>query len=284
MVVRGKNWGNPRMFCESDMEYNELLQATPSIPGFSAADHAGPRPTNRVARELRLDQAIGRAAIQCELDIPRINACTPFRVLKTNASDKQSHLSSPELGSFLNTESSTNLVPENSDVQIIVADGLSADAVHANIPEMIPVLLDGFVAKRLATGKPIAISYGRVKVAEQVATLLKCKVVVLLIGERPGGSAVASRSLSAYLLFNVSEPKTQAAAAAFSKNPEIRFEYTVISNIYEAGLLPAEAASVIVGKCEQILSYNAAGNRLEAISAPSARHPFHFRSLVDDFK
>ena len=82
----------------------------------------------------------------------------------------------------------------------------------------------------------------------------------------------------------VSQPKTQAAAAAFSKNPEIRFEYTVISNIYEAGLLPAEAASVIVGKCEQILSYNAAGNRLEAISAPSARHPFHFRSLVDDFK
>ena len=264
-VNRGKNWGQPRMFCESDLEYNELLLATPSIPGFSAGDHAGPRPTNRVARELRLDQAIGRAAIQCELDIPRINASTPFRVLHTKAMDKQSHLTSPELGAFLNEPSSSNLVPENSDVQIIVADGLSAEAVHANIPEMIPILMDGFSAKKMATGKPIAIAYGRVKVGEHVATLLKCKVAVILIGERPGGSAIASRSLSAYLLYRISDPATQGLAAAFSKNPDIHFEYTVISNIYEAGLPPAEAASAIVEKCEQILSMKAAGNRLESL-------------------
>jgi ethanolamine ammonia-lyase large subunit len=264
-VIRGKNWGQPRMFCESDLEYNELLLATPSIPGFSADDHAGPRPTNRVARELRLDQAIGRAAIQCELDIPRINACTPFRVLHTNACDKQSHLTSPELGAFLNELSSSKLAPENSDVQIIVADGLSAEAVHANIPEMIPILLDGFSAKKMVTGQPIALAYGRVKVGEHVAGLLNCKIVVLLIGERPGGSAIASRSLSAYLLFRISDPWTQSLAAAFSKNPDIRFEYTVISNIYEAGLPPAEAACFIVEKCEQILSQKAAGNRLESL-------------------
>ena len=179
--------------------------------------------------------------------------------------DKQSHLTSPELGAFLNEPSSSNLVPENSDVQIIVADGLSAEAVHANIPEMLPILMDGFSAKKMATGKPIAIAYGRVKVGEHVATLLKCKVAVILIGERPGGSAIASRSLSAYLLYRISDPATQGLAAAFSKNPDIHFEYTVISNIYEAGLPPAEAASAIVEKCEQILSMKAAGNRLESL-------------------
>jgi ethanolamine ammonia-lyase large subunit len=264
-LVRGKSWGQPRIFCDSDLEYAELLRATPSVPGFSEGDHAGPRPTNRVARELRLDQAIGRAAIQCELDLARVNGNDNFRVLRTQAPDKQSHLSSPELGSFLDEGSLASLKSEKLAVQIVVADGLSAEAVHANVGEMIPVLFDGFTAKKISIGQPIIISYGRVKVAEQIALAVACDIVVLLIGERPGGSAVASRSLSAYLLYNISDKNVQLDAAAFSKNPLARFEYTVISNIYEAGLLPAEAASSIVEKCEQILRHKAAGNRLEAL-------------------
>jgi ethanolamine ammonia-lyase large subunit len=53
-------------------------------------------------------------------------------------------------------------------------------------------------------------------------------------------------------------------AAAFSGNPEIRFECTVISNIYTGGLPPVEAASLIVERCQEILTHRAAGNRLEA--------------------
>ena len=37
----------------------------------------------------------------------------------------------------------------------------------------------------------------------------------------------------------------QNKAAAYSNNPDIRFEYTVISNIYSAGLPPLEAGSVV---------------------------------------
>ena len=54
-------------------------------------------------------------------------------------------------------------------------------------------------------------------------------------------------------------------AALFSGNTEVRFEYTVISNIYSGGLIPAEAGSVMAEKAWQILEKQAAGNRLEQL-------------------
>ena len=94
---------------------------------------------------------------------------------------------------------------------------------------------------------------------------LQSELVIYLIGERPGGDALASRSLSAYCVCRLADPKIQAAAARFSGNPNIRFEYTVLSNIYAGGLPPLEAASVIVEKASEILRHQAAGNRLESL-------------------
>jgi len=103
-----------------------------------------------------------------------------------------------------------------------------------------------------------------VKLAEEVAEKLQTDLVVYLIGERPGGDAHASRSLSAYLVYRLADAAAQAEAARYSGHPTIRFEYTVISNIYSGGLPPLEAAAVIVEKVVDIISHRAAGNRLEA--------------------
>jgi ethanolamine ammonia-lyase large subunit len=105
--------------------------------------------------------------------------------------------------------------------------------------------------------------YGRVKLAEDIADCLEAELVVYLIGERPGGDALASRSLSAYLLYRLGEAAGRHANG--SGRPAARFEYTVISNIYSGGLPPAEAAGVIVEKIGDILERRAAGNRLEAL-------------------
>jgi ethanolamine ammonia-lyase large subunit len=101
--------------------------------------------------------------------------------------------------------------------------------------------------------------------AEQIADRLHADLIVHLIGERPGGDALASRSLSSYLVYRLSDSETQRAAARFSGNPSVQFEYTVISNIYAGGLPPAEAAGVILEKVADILGRKAAGNRLEAL-------------------
>ena len=270
-VGRGPRWGDPRQFCESDAEFQDLMSSTPSLYGL---DSAGPRPANVVARQVRMNQGVGREAIHAELRIEDLQRLAPFRVLATEASNKEAHLGSPDLGARLSAQSRDWLTPEHRQVQIVVSDGLSAEAVHHNINDLLPVLMEGFAARNLTMGQPIAVRHGRVKLAEPLADKLQCDLVVYLIGERPGGDALASRSLSAYLVYRLGDPEVQKEAARFSGNPTIRFEYTVISNIYSGGLPPAEAGGVIVDKASEILTQQAAGNRLEdllkkgAITAP----------------
>ena len=159
-----------------------------------------------------------------------------FRILKTQAVDKQSHLSSPEPGSRLNLADYGSCDQERRDVQIVVSDGLSAVAVHHNLPELMRVLEDAFAARRVTTGQPILVRYGRVKLAEQIAELVEASVVIYLIGERPGADVQAARSLSAYFV----RPRPQKAAEKerIDVQSAPKYEYTVISNIHQGGLPP----------------------------------------------
>jgi ethanolamine ammonia-lyase large subunit len=255
-VGRGPRWGDPRQFCASDAELEDLVAATPAVYGFA---NAGPRPANAVMRQVQANLGIGREAIHAELRIEELCRLAPFRLVRTQAATKEAHLNSPDLGARLAPESRDQLRPERKQVQILVSDGLSAEAVHHNMEELLPVLQDGVAGRGLGSGQPILARYGRVKLAEEIADRLLAEVIVYLIGERPGGDALASRSLSAYLVYRLGDkPVSNGNAAA-------RFEYTVISNIYHGGLPPAEAAGVIVEKVGEMLAHRAAGNRLEAL-------------------
>jgi len=264
-VVRGPNWGDARRFCESDAEYNELRRATPAFFDFT---HAGPRPSNRISREIRFNQAISRDAIMSELEPKKLGgpSARRFRLIETAAPSKDAHLNSPHLGSQVAPKSLKLLKTQDKQVQIVVSDGLSAEAVHFNVPDLLRVLDDGFKAHKITVAQPILARYGRVKLAEQIAAKTGAELTIILIGERPGGDADSARSLSAYFVYQLKSPKARKAAALFSGNDSVRFEYSVISNIYSpGGLPPAEAGAVIVEKALEILSHKASGNRLEAI-------------------
>jgi ethanolamine ammonia-lyase large subunit len=261
-VVRGPNYGNPRIFCGSDAEFDALCRATPALYGFESA---GPRPANSVSRQLMANQAQARAAIYRELDVEQLRALFPFRELQSMARDKASHLGSPSLGARLHPDSVARLEREDNDIQIVVSDGLSAEAVHANLEQLLPVLFDGLESRSISQGQPIVVRYGRVKLAEHLAECLGTRLTIHLIGERPGGDALAARSLSAYLVYQLCDTQCQQSAASFSGHADIRFEYTVVSNIYSGGLPPVEAGSLLAEKAWQILEHRAAGNRLEAL-------------------
>jgi ethanolamine ammonia-lyase large subunit len=265
-VQRGPNWGDPRIFCSSDIEFQRLRQCLPAAYGF---DNAGPRPANHVSRTLRANQAVARDAIYADLRPAEIGNI-PLRMLATEAHDKHAHLSSPELGARLAAESLAELQPEHMDVQVIISDGLSAEAIHHNIPDFLPVLLDGLSSRELRLGQPILAPYGRVKLSEAVGDALQARVIVNLIGERPGGDALASRSMSAYIAYRLPEGAVQAEAARFSGNRHIRYEYTVVSNIYAGGLPPVEAGSLVAERIHDILQHQAAGNRLENLLRDAA--------------
>ncbi len=258
---RGPQWGNPEQFCDSPTEFAELARRTPALYG---RETAGPRPANSVMRRVKFNQGAARAAIHSELRFDELQRLANFRVLETTAKDKEAHLNSPEAGARLSPASLARLSPEGNQVQIVVSDGLSAEAVHHNLPDLLPTLVDGLTSRGVSQGQPIAVRYGRVKLAEQIADVLECELVVFLVGERPGGDALASRSLSAYLVYRLTGAAL-AEAAQFSGNSRAKWEQTVISNIYSAGLPPVEAGAVILEKVLQILAHKAAGNRLQAL-------------------
>jgi ethanolamine ammonia-lyase large subunit len=251
-ILRGPSWGDPRPFCESDEELRALVREVPAVPGFQSA---GPRPANRVHRQVRLDQAIGRQAIHSELDVDALSARFGFRMVSSQATSKEEHLNAPDLGARLADDQRSRLAPQGDQVQFVVSDGLSAEAVNHNVPQLLSVLNDALAARKIRSGQPILVRYGRVKLAEQIATAVRARLVVHLLGERPGGDSQAARSLSAYLVFCRDEPPTASS----------KFECTVVSNIHSAGLPPVEAGAVIAEKIFQILDHRAAGNRLEAI-------------------
>ena len=257
-VLRGENWGKPEIFCESKTEFQRLQDSAPAIYGF---DNAGARPSNKVSRLIKANQAIGREAIYVDLR-PAELGDIKLRELHTNAHTKAEHLNDAELGAKLEN---THLKPEQMDVQIVISDGLSAEAIHHNIPVLLPVLLDGLNSRNLKIGQPILAPYGRVKLAESIGDALQAQLVVTLIGERPGGDALASRSMSAYFAYRLNDKATQQSAATFSCNGAMQYEYSVLSNIYSGGLPPIEAGSVIAEKVFEILKFKAAGNRLESL-------------------
>ncbi|WP_437720245.1 ethanolamine ammonia-lyase subunit EutB [Sorangium sp. So ce861] len=266
-ITRGPRFGDVRQFCPDEAELAALVAATPAAHGFATA---GPRPASAVSRRARLDQAIARAALESELREDELARVAAFRALTTMAGSRDEHLGSADAGARLSPESAARLAPEGAQVQIVVSDGLSAEAVHHNLPDLLPVLLDGLRARGVTVGQPLLARHGRVKLAEAVAEGLGARLVIMLLGERPGSGELASRSLSAYLAYRLAPGVDQEAAAAFSGNPAIGFEYTVISNIHAGGLPAAEAGGALVEKAAQVLARRAAGNRLEALLARDA--------------
>jgi len=114
-------------------------------------------------------------------------------------------------------------------------------------------------------GQHILVAYGRVKLIESIGDALEPDLIILLVGERPGGDALASRSMSAYLAYRLNDSDIQRIAAAYSQSPDIGYEYTLITNIYAGGLPSVEAGSVVAEKAIEIMRHRAAGNRLEDI-------------------
>ena len=260
-VTRGANWGNPQLFCPSDIEFQRLRESLPSAPGF---ENAGPRPVNDVQRILMLNQAVGREAVHSRLREDELEGID-YRVLTTTARSRLEHLKRPELGTRLSTESLESLKPEHRDIQIVIADGLSAEAIHHNIHEMLTVLEDGLKSRSHSMGRHILVHHGRVKLVECIGDAVRCRLVIMLVGERPGGNALASRSMSAYMAYRLADAEEREKAVAYSGSRNIRYEYTLISNIYAGGLPAVEAGSVVAEKAIRILAHRAAGNRLEEI-------------------
>ena len=122
-------------------------------------------------------------------------------LLHSAASDRDSYLQRPDLGRRLDDASARQLReyaashPGAVDLAIVVADGLSSLAVHRHSVPFLAQLEEQARAEGWSLSPVILVEQGRVAVADEIGELLGAKMVVILIGERPGLSSPDSLGL-----------------------------------------------------------------------------------------
>ena len=195
--------------------------------------------------DLRADHASALDSVRAELDLNRdlgaefVTRWGLFQV-GTLARTKDEYLARPDLGRRLDEGGR----PEVSaccragvDLQVVIGDGLSASAVVAQVPALLPLIAREAESRGWSFGRPFAVRHCRVGVLNDLGTWLDPVVAVLLIGERPGLSA--ADSLSAYMAYRPRPEHTDA-------------DRNLISNIHARGVAPEEAATRLVALADQM--------------------------------
>lgn len=154
----------------------------------------------------------------------------PVVEVASAAASRQAYLLRPDLGRRLDAASEERLANGNRepvDVALVIGDGLSSCAVHAHGAAMVAAL-QPHIAREGWTLAPVVIAHqARVALGDAIGGLLRARLVIVLIGERPGLSS--PDSLGLYLTYAPSPGRSDG-------------ERNCISNIHGGGLSPGEAA------------------------------------------
>ncbi|MFC1850043.1 ethanolamine ammonia-lyase subunit EutC [candidate division CSSED10-310 bacterium] len=225
----------------------ELCQSTNARV---AVGRTGPRPRTTTYLRFLADQSLSRDTVFKEIPDGWVSRNDLFMV-STLIRDKDEYLTRPDRGRILSEEAKQTILEKcnpKPEVQIVLSDGLSTDALTANYEEILPALMQGFQLNGIAVGTPFFVKFGRVKVEDEIGELLGAEVIVLLIGERPGLGQ--SESMSAYMIYKPTVAHT------------VESDRTVISNIHHGGTPPVEASAVIVDIVKKMLEKKTSGIHL----------------------
>lgn len=205
--------------------------------------------------ELREAHAAARDAVRAELDLETafgaefVKEWGPF-VVNTQVREKEAYLLRPDLGRRFDEASRAKIrsgCSRGSDIQIAIADGLSVSAVATQVPALLPLLMQGAKARGWSCGQPFVIRHCRVGILNEIGELLEPRVVVLLIGERPG--LATAESLSAYLAYRPRARHTDA-------------ERNLIANIHARGVSVEGAAARILNLAARMMEATLSGVKL----------------------
>ncbi len=192
--------------------------------------------------------AQARDAVHLPLDVDTLRpALQAFGLglleLRSAAGSRAVYLQRPDLGRRLDPDSAERLQawaaseapaadaadPDGRrvDLAIVVSDGLSALAVHRQAEPLLQALLPLLREEGFSLAPLALVTQGRVAIGDPIGQGLGARLVLLLLGERPGLSS--PDSLGAYLTWAPRAGLTDAAR-------------NCVSNIRPAGLPPPLAA------------------------------------------
>lgn len=222
------------MSTEKTVTANPWAHLRSLTPARIALGRAGPALPTREVLAFGVAHARARDAVHLALDTDSLEAqlradgYSPVRV-QSAAPDRATYLARPDLGRRLGEQSAARLAAtgDSPDIVVAIEDGLSAVAIQRHALPLLGALRA--IAPQRWSGVPVVIALqGRVALGDEIGERLGAKLVVVMIGERPGLSS--PDSLGIYLTHAPRIGRTDA-------------ERNCISNIRPEGLAyPAAAA------------------------------------------
>ncbi|WP_412548546.1 ethanolamine ammonia-lyase subunit EutC [Pseudomonas sp. MWU12-3091] len=190
---------------------NPWLELRRLTPARIALGRTGTSLPTRAQLDFQFAHAQARDAVHLPFDHAGLSAQLADRqrdslLLHSAATDRNSYLQRPDLGRKLSDQSAQALReyalahPGGVDLVMVVADGLSALAVHRHTLPFISRLEEQMTADEWSIAPVVLVEQGRVAVGDEIGQLLGAKMVVMLIGERPGLSS--PDSLGLYFTYN----------------------------------------------------------------------------------
>ncbi|HMF89753.1 MAG TPA: ethanolamine ammonia-lyase subunit EutC [Candidatus Angelobacter sp.] len=225
-------------------------------PARVLSDRAGAGYRTVTHLDLRLAHAAARDAVRNELDLENDLGAQFVRdwnlfAVTTQPKSKDEYLLRPDLGRLFSQDAERTVqarCPREADLQIVIGDGLSVTAVSAQVPYLLPLIAQRAEHRGWKLGQPFVVRHCRVGLMNQVGELLAPRVVVLLVGERPG--LATAESLSAYTAF---QPRSGHSDA----------QRNLISNIHARGVPPEVAVERILNLAAQMMRRKISGVRLK---------------------
>lgn len=191
-------------------------------------------PTVELLR-FQLDHARARDAVYEELDAPSLGM--PHLLLRSAARDRGAYLRRPDLGRTLSDESRALLERGDYDAALVIADGLSAPAVHHHAVALLRELMPLLEREQWRMAPLVVVLQGRVAIGDEIGERLGAKQVVVLIGERPG--LTSPDSLGIYLTWGPRTGRTDAQRNCISNVRTEGMSYKVAA--YKLHFLMREA-------------------------------------------
>ncbi len=225
-------------------------------PARVLAGRAGAAYRTDTQIQLREDHAAARDAVRAEFEMRAVfgaDFIEKWKIfeVRTRASTKDEYLLHPSLGREFGDSARAEILRRcvpMQDFQIAIGDGLSVPAIRAQVPALLPLLFAAATERGWSVGQTFAIKYCRVGILNEIGELLRPRVAVLLIGERPG--LATAESLSVYMAY-----QPRAGHSDANRN--------LISNIHARGLNAEDAAVRVLNLCTQIMKVGGSGYSLK---------------------
>lgn len=220
------NWSKLRQFTAARIAMGRAGSAVPTTAQLRfQADHANARDAIFFPLNFRvLKNELAELYVETLL-------------LQSQALDRATYLQRPDLGRLLMEDDWDQLTleaqPEEPfDIAIVVADGLSPVAIAKHCAHFLHRLVPQLVVAGHKLAPICLVQQGRVAIGDDVGEALGAKLVVVLVGERPGLSSPDSMGI--YLTFDPKRGRQNSERNCISNvRPEgLHYEAACVTTLY----------------------------------------------------